>query len=246
MTDIFWVSKPIILIDKNQIMQLWPRQEMHYIEKLNTITRLTILLTFLGYLIHPSVRTILFGVVTIIAIVLIQINYKKTGKKLFEKNDATNSSNDDSNIEGFGNAGSTKILRRPNDIKQELAKVFSETTSKNPMSNVLLTDIQDNPDKKSAPPAFLPEVHSNISNSVKKMVQQVNKSNPNIDQRIFGSLGENFDFDTSMRQFTSTANTRITNDQGAFAQFLYGNMPSCKDGDVMMCSASDGRTTQYR
>ena len=51
------------------------------------------------------------------------------------------------------------------------------------------------------------------------MVENVNKSNPNIDKRIFSGLGENFDFDTSMRQFTSTANTRIVNDQGAFAQF---------------------------
>jgi len=49
-----------------------------------------------------------------------------------------------------------------------------------------------------------------------------------------------------MRQFSSTANTRIVNDQGAFAQFLYGNMPSCKDGDVMKCSSSDTRLTPYR
>jgi hypothetical protein len=38
-----------------------------------------------------------------------------------------------------------------------------------------------------------------------------------------------------MRQFYSTANTRVPNNQKAFAQFCYGNMASCKDGDVEMC-----------
>jgi hypothetical protein len=31
-----------------------------------------------------------------------------------------------------------------------------------------------------------------------------------------------------MMRFYSTANTRVTNDQGAFSQWLYGNMPSSK------------------
>lgn len=240
MSDIFWISNPSILIDKTQISQIWPKPHMSYVERLNAITRLTILLTVLGYLFHQTNQTIMIGIATLIIIILIQIYYKKTGKQIFSSNN-----NVVSNLEGFGNAGSGKILKRPDELNVELEKVFSKTTPENPMSNVLLTDIQDNPNKKSAPPAFLPEVHSNINSSAKKMVQQVNKSNPGIDQRIFGSLGENFDFDTSMRQFNSTANTRIVNDQGAFAQFLYGNMPSCKDGDVMMCSSNDGRTTPY-
>ena len=235
MSDIFWASKPLILIDSSQITHIWPTPKMHYIEKLNAITRLTIVLTVLGYLVHPNTRIVMIGIATILIIVLIQLGYKKTGNKLFEsKNKVV------SNLEGFGNAGSGKILSTTSQISKELNSSFSPTTPENPMSNVLLTDIQDNPNKKAAPPSFLPEVHSNITSSAKKMVENVNKSNPNIDKRIFSGLGENFDFDTSMRQFTSTANTRIVNDQGAFAQFLYGNMPSCKDGDVMMCGSVDG------
>lgn len=241
MSDIFWASKPLILIDSSQITHIWPTPKMHYIEKLNAITRLTIVLTVLGYLVHPNTRIIMIGIATILIIVLIQLGYKKTGNKLFEsKNKVV------SNLEGFGNAGSGKILSTTSQISKELNSAFSPTTPENPMSNVLLTDIQDNPNKKAAPPSFLPEVHSNITSSAKKMVENVNKSNPNIDKRIFSGLGENFDFDTSMRQFTSTANTRIVNDQGAFAQFLYGNMPSCKDGDVMMCGSIDGGVPSQR
>jgi len=38
-----------------------------------------------------------------------------------------------------------------------------------------------------------------------------------------------------MRQFYTTANTMVPNSQKDFAQFCYGNMASCKDGDVEMC-----------
>jgi hypothetical protein len=30
-------------------------------------------------------------------------------------------------------------------------------------------------------------------------------------------------------------NTRVTNDQGAYADYLYGSMPSCKDGNAFAC-----------
>ena len=163
MSDIFWATNPFILIDRNQIANIWPRPKMHYVEKLNAITRLTILLTILGYLVHPSSRTIMIGIATILIIVLIQVNYKKSGNKLFEtKNKSI------SNLEGFGNAGSGKIFSTTQQINKEISHNFSPTTAENPMSNVLLTDIQDNPDKKSAPPSFLPEVHSNITSSAKK------------------------------------------------------------------------------
>ena len=57
MSDIFWISKPSILIDKTQISQIWPKPHMSYVERLNAITRLTILLTVLGYLFHQTNQT---------------------------------------------------------------------------------------------------------------------------------------------------------------------------------------------
>ena len=50
----------------------------------------------------------------------------------------------------------------------------------------------------------------------------------NTNKQLFGDLFQNFELDTSNRQFFSTPNTRITNDQGAYAEYLYGNMPSGK------------------
>ena len=38
-----------------------------------------------------------------------------------------------------------------------------------------------------------------------------------------------------MRQFYTVANTKLPNDQKEFGEWLYGNMPSCKDGDAQQC-----------
>ena len=40
----------------------------------------------------------------------------------------------------------------------------------------------------------------------------------------------------NMRNFYTTANTKVEpGDQKAFAEYLYGDMISCKDGDTTAC-----------
>ena len=48
-----------------------------------------------------------------------------------------------------------------------------------------------------------------------------------------------------MRNFYSMPNTQIPNNQKDFANFCYGNMPSCKEGDELQCSKNNAsfRTT---
>jgi hypothetical protein len=80
------------------------------------------------------------------------------------------------------------------------------------------------------------------------MVQKLNPGIKNTNKQLFGDLGENFYLDQSNRNFFSTANTRIANDQGAFSQFLYGNMPSSKESNsagAMQRVADSYRYTLY-
>jgi len=116
-----------------------------------------------------------------------------------------------------------------------LKKNYYPTTKKNPMGNVLLTDIMDNPNKKPAPPSFNPDVYEDIIRSSKKTVQYLNPGIKNTNKQLFGDLAQNFEFDWSMRNFYSMPNTKVTNDQGSYAEYLYGNMPSCKDGNAFAC-----------
>lgn len=239
MSAIFWTNSPSILTNKEHIREIWPTSTMYYENKLNAVTRLTIVLTILGYKMTHSIRAILMGVTTLIIIVLVHMHYVKTGKMLLAKNE----DEETEEKEGFSSADSkgAVIIDNPVTLQRQMKDDFIATTSRNPFSNVLLTDIGDTPDRKSAPPAFQSQVHNDITKATKKMIQDVNKDIPNIDKHMFGSLGENYDFDLSLRSFNSTPNTRVANDQGAFAQYLYGNMPSCKDGDVLQCSANNQR-----
>ena len=47
----FWTTEPTILFNSDNITQIYPNSKMTVEEKLNAISRLIIILTFLGYLI---------------------------------------------------------------------------------------------------------------------------------------------------------------------------------------------------
>ena len=95
--------------------------------------------------------------------------------------------------------------------------------------NVLLPEIQYNPKRKPAAPAFNPVVEKEINAAA-------------ADPRLFLDLGDNIAFDQSMRNFYAMPNTTIPNDQKGYAEFLYGNMPSCRGGDYLQCSKNNYRT----
>ena len=132
------------------------------------------------------------------------------------------------------------------DTMNIINKNFQVPKSINPLMNVPLTEYIDNPERKPAAPAFNPIIEENINSSAQdfivKSFEPENKSEEEcIKSRLFQDLGDSFLFDKSMRNFYSTPNTTIPNDQKAFAEFCYGNMSSCKEGDPIACSRWDPR-----
>lgn len=209
----FWLYNPLVLFNKNNLIELWPNNNMNLNEKLNSITRLVIVLSLLGYLVTKKVRMIVTGLLTISAISILQyIQHNKILKSKVQK-------------EGFDNLTVFK-----NNYE------YTKPTNKNPMMNVLLPEINDNPNRNSAAPSFNPVVENDINNKTKEMVVNKFDNKKNIDNRLFKDLGDNFEFDMSMRQWYSTANTKVMNDQKAFADFCYGDMISCKEGNELACT----------
>lgn len=102
------------------------------------------------------------------------------------------------------------------------------TNTSNPLNNGM---IGGDTLKSAAPNAYEKDVVANINDSVKQMIQEQNASIDNIDDKLFKDLGENFEFDRSMRQFYSTANTTTPNDQKSFTDFCYKDMVSGKEGN---------------
>jgi len=226
MTIQFWSNDPTVLFNKEYILELWPTTNMCYEQKLNAITRLVILITILGYISTMSERILLVGGLTLaVVFVLFTMRKQKITKEMLN--------------EGFkvqGNEVTGMFDKKPASyvnpvtLDSVLKTEFKEGTKKNPFSNVLLTQINDDPERKSAPPSFNVDVDEDITKNVKRSVQMMNPSIKNTNKQLFGDLYQEFELDQSNRAFFSTANTRVQpGDQASFGQFLYGTMPSAKE-----------------
>ena len=208
MVSVFWLDNPSILFNKKKIMELWPQSTYSVECKLNAITRLVIFLTFLGYLFTRNIKILVTGIITVAVVVILYKAQSKKKKSVLKK----------ILKEGFT---SPKLY-------EQVKSSFTNPTQKNPLMNVLLPEIQYNPTRKPAAPAFNPTVEKDINKEV-------------ADPRLFLDLGDNIAFDQSMRNFYATANTTIPNDQKAFAEYCYGTMPSCRGGDYLQCSKNNYR-----
>ena len=218
MTGTFWLNNPAVLLDKDKLMQLWPGKGESLEAKLNSITRLVILLTIIGFVLTRSFKILISAVVTLVIIVIMyNTEKKKKVKKEINKKIVK---------EGFTN----RQLYKQNQGS------FTNPTKKNPLMNVLLPEIKYNPQRKAAAPSFNPAVE-----------EQINESAGNVgpDPRLFLDLGDSISFEQSMQRFYTTANSRVANDQTAFAKFCYGDMPSCKDGDGLQCVKDNSRWINY-
>jgi hypothetical protein len=216
MATTFWSNDLTVLINK----ELWPTQRMTFEEKMNSVSRLVILMTLLGFVFTRSIHLLIIGIITLASLFTLY----KIRKSQFVSS------------EGFRNKIKTnnnnKTTTNPVTLDTVLRSDFHPTTKQNPFGNVLLTDISDSPNRKAAAPSFNPDVYDDINNSVKKQTQMLNPTIVNTNKQIYGDLYDNYQLDNAMMRFYSTANTRVDSDQGAFANWLYSDYPSGKEDGV--------------
>jgi hypothetical protein len=219
MTIQFWSNDPTILFNKEYIFELWPTTNMCYEQKLNSVSRLIILLTILGYILTMSKRVIVVSILTLFVIFLL---YNMRKQKL-TKDTLENFEVKGNEVTGmFDNKSKSYI--NPVTLDAVLRTEFKEGNKKNPFSNVLLTQINDEPERKAAPPSFNTEVDVDITKNVKRAVQMMNPGIKNTNKQLFGDLWQQFQLDQANRVFYSTPNSKICNDQGAFSQYLYNDL----------------------
>ena len=229
MTTPFWFNDPTILLNKDNMLQLWPTQNMMFEAKLNAISRLVVLLSVLGFLFTRKTHFLIIGAITLAIIYsLYKLRKQNIVSSLVQKEGFT-VNNPDTNTNPMGSIMSSTTTTNPITLETILRSDFHPTTKKNPFGNVLLTDIGDNPDRKAAAPSFNPDVYEDIDTAVKKQTQMLNPGIKNTNKQLYGDLKSNYDLDKSMMRFYATANTRVANDQGAFSDYLYGSMYSAKE-----------------
>ena len=142
---------------------------------------------------------------------------------------------------------------------------FTSPTPANPLMNVMLPEIKYAPSRANAMPTFVPDVETRINETAKSYIStnfdasarnavpvndagqppsQSEHESRDIYNKLFSNLGDSCEFEHSMRSFYATPNTRVDNDQAAFAKFCYGDMRSCKEGDEFACSRNSSRIGQ--
>ena len=77
----FWGNDPTVLFNQQYLLELFPTKEMNYNGKLNSITRLVILLTFLGFIFTFSFKILGIGFITVLIIYLLYFLKRKKGFK---------------------------------------------------------------------------------------------------------------------------------------------------------------------
>lgn len=217
--SIFWTKDPYILFKKDTFIDIYPKENMKLDEKLNALTRLTIYLTFAFYLLFKNLNILITGIFILVVLVFIYYILDKQSSKTNIKEKYTNI-----------------------DLYNKYKDNYTNPTRNNPLMNVSLTEIHDNPHRLRGAPAFNTAVNDEINEKTKDMVQNNFKENY-VKDKLFNDLGDKLQFEQSMRQFYTTSNTNIPNNQKDFAQFCYGNMASCKDGDVEECVKNNYRHT---
>jgi hypothetical protein len=230
-TTQFWINQPSVLLDRDDIADLWPMPLMSVEQKLNAITRLVLLLTVLGFLITNNINIIFTGFITLAIFVILY----KTQYNLNSVSSAGAGANP-SKKEGFVNSQMYNMLK-PH---------LTTPTIQNPMMNVLLPEISYNPMRDEAAPAYNPEVEKDINHSTEGYVvldfEPRNMTEAEkLRKKLFADLGDKYEFDDSMRMFYTNPSTTIPNDQKGFAEFCFGDMISCKQGNEMACQRFNPR-----
>lgn len=107
--------------------------------------------------------------------------------------------------------------------------LFQQPTPSNPAMNVLPTTYVDDPQRPQAAPAYDPAVAEKMTQYVAD-VAEADGISPFLDE------GDDISLRASMRTWYATANTQIPNAQDQLAQWCYGDMPSCKEGNPIACA----------
>ena len=75
----FWLYNPLVLFDKDEILEFWPNKNMTLTRKMNAIARTIIVLTLVGFLFTQSVKLLITSIITLVVlVVLYKTQYEKS------------------------------------------------------------------------------------------------------------------------------------------------------------------------
>ena len=260
----FWIENPYILFEKDELKNFVPTKNMTILQKMNAVTRLCIYGIILGYIFNfrDNIMYILF-IIIILTIISYKISNKQKNEdedlhKLFtseqldtlsdklseilveknktnnvlenfnkcsqKNNNSSDNSLNDITINKEINDNIKVTLELPNEEKDKLNNENAiqikdeckKPTKDNPMMNVNIGDHPQNPPACN----YTSEIKENINN----------KFNYN----LYQDVDDQFEKFNSQRQFYTTPNTSVPNDQTKFAEWLYKSPQTCKETSLCL------------
>ena len=202
-----WWENPKILIDPNSILEIFPKQEMTYNQKINAFTRLVIIFISL-YVILTGNYKLLILVVFIFIVIYIYFSNDITHSNKDIKINKINNYTSDKSKETYKR--SIKDVSKPESKK--ISYKYVKPSDNNPFMNRLPFEKKTNLDKIT--------ILKKNTNSFKNTQ---NKINDKFTDGLYKDITDIYGNENSQRQFYTVSNTDIVSEQGKFAEWLYSN-----------------------
>ena len=130
-----------------------------------------------------------------------------------------------------------KLLKESmNDKLDDLVRINDLSTEcrvpnkDNPFMNPTLPDYGSG----NSPPKSCPSYNNK---GVQRRVEEL------FNEDLYRDANDIFGKNNSQRQFYTVPGNKVPNDQGNFAQWLYGTPPTCKEGNKIACLNQTGRSS---
>lgn len=244
MDKTFWIHQPSVLVE--DVSNYIPHKEMTDIEKLNSITLFCIIITII-MVCFKFVRLALLPLIVIIVIILIYENNKDNFEVIdddfdkikrideirFKKDKDIIKEEMNSEIGYYDSDGVLRFDRTTNKIHKDnmptsynLNYECRRPTKDNPFMNIQLHDFDDEQQVEAC--------NAEDDEINKDMVHSFNS-------KLFMNIDDAFERTNSQRQFFTTPNTRIPNNQIEFANWLYKTPETCKENNEQCLRYDDIR-----
>lgn len=203
----FWIEDPTILLNSKYIFDILPNEEHSTTRNLNALSRFIIFITLFGYITLRQYMVLVLGLI-ILGIIILFHSYKEG---YVEKNTIINEYLSD--INPLGNTLMNEYTTNPTkkDSVKKIATLPNKSYGKTASYETLYNS----------------KTEKNINDKTKEFIYENNKNNDKI-KDLFKDDGDNMAFEHQMRQFHTTPNTTIPNDQSGFLTYCYGILPSNK------------------
>lgn len=207
---VFWTNNPNILLAEPFL--LFPSQKLSLEDQLNAVSRSIIILCFVGYL-YSRKTSILFVTITLLFSIYVFYSFKQKQQI-------------DSLFEQFISPGAEICANSANKTKVR----FQFPSANNPLGNTTEQDIENSSEIEKLPAVPATKESSVAINEATLMsIQMMNPNHLGISNKLHSTLGDQFVFEESMRNFYSMPSTTIPNDSKGFADFCYGLQGSGRD-----------------